>query len=192
MRRTHGTADPLTRDMNALLAQLYTSVGLGYLQTDAKDKNNIDLANKYFAKAVAVHEETLHYFVDIDGDGVLGDDEDFDSTVAILAENGVTLSNGANGINGHGHGRSPAEEGAGARKHLHLLKLAYQRLGAWPKSPADYERLVKQVQHDFPSETKDVQPIDKWQIKGFGNGKAESEDGMFKHGGWQLIDSSMA
>lgn len=191
MRRTHGTADTLTREMNALLAQLYTSVGQWYLQTDPKDKNNVDLANKYFAKAIAVHEETLHYFVDIDGDGVLGDDEDFDSTVAILAENGLTLSNG-NGANGNGHVRSAAEEAAGAKKHLQLLKLAYQRLGAWPKSPSEYERLVKQVQHDFPAETKDLQPIDKWQVKGFGNGKAESDEGVFKHGGWRLMETSAA
>ena len=187
IRRTHGVTHPTTRDMNVLLAQLYTSVGHYYLQQGGKGKNNADLANQYFAKALAVHEEMLRLLVSSPGDGGMDDDEDLDSTGAILAEHGVSIGTPSVNVEANGN----VDQGGMAEMHLRLLKLAYQRLGSWPRPYAEYERLIAQVLQAFSIDAKNVQTPDKWQTKGFGSGKAESSDGAFdKAGGWQLVDVS--
>lgn len=184
LRRTHGATHQITRDMNGLLAQLYTSCGNYYLQHGTKDKNNIDLANQYFAKALAVHEEMLRLLVNGNADGAMDDDDDWDSTGAILAEHGISLK-----LQTNGQADGIVDEGAVAKTHLRLLKLAYQRLGYWPRSHEEYERLVGQVQNTFAT-TKDIQTPDKWQVKGYGGGKAESNEGTFeKVESWQLMEA---
>ena len=192
LRRTHGATHPKTREMTKLLAQLYTSAGQWYLQHGGKDKNNVDLANQYFAKALSVHEEMLRILDHDSADGVMGDDDDYDSTGAILAEHGITPSDGAavnsvNGVNG-----DSTDQSAVARTHLRNLKFAYQLLGSWPRSSSEYENLFVQVQQNFSAETKDMQGPDKWQVKGFGNGKAESGEGAFdfdKVQTWELLSA---
>lgn len=182
MRRTQGPAHPITRDMNVLLAQLYTGTAL--MQQGSKDKANVELANQYYTKAVNVHESMLRSLVDI-ADGTIDDDEDLDSTGAILAEHGVTL-NTQSATNGSSS--SPEEQAAAAKMHLHLLKLSYQRLGYWPRPQSEYESLVGEVVREFSIDSKESP--DKWQVKGFGGGKAESNDGVFdKVNSWQLVDA---
>lgn len=184
LRRTHGATHQTTRDMNVLLAQLYTSCGNYYIQHGTKDKSNVDLANQYFVKALAVHEEMLRLVVSTDDpNGAMDDDDDWDSTGAILAEHGISLK--LQDSNGHANG-SDMDESAIAKTHLRLLKLAYQRLGYWPRSHDEYERLVARVQENFAA-TKDIQTPDKWQVKGYGSGKAESNEGAFENvGKWHL------
>ena len=185
MRRTHGVSHPTTRDANVLLAQLYTSIGQYYLQQGTKDNNNTDLANQYFAKAMAVHEEMLKLLISDTADGVMSDDDDLDSTGAILAEHGISL----NVPSANDHVNDTAHQGATAKEHLRLLKFGYQRLGSWPRPFSEYEKLIGQVLHSFEIDTKELQSPDKWQAKGFGGGKAESNEGTFeKVDSWQLVD----
>ena len=185
MRRTHGVSHPTTRDANVLLAQLYTSIGQYYLQQSTKDNNNTELANQYFAKALAVHEEMLKLLVNDTADGVMSDDDDLDSTGAILAEHGISLSMPT----ANGHGNDTVHQSATAKEHLRLLKFGYQRLGSWPRPFSEYEKLIGQVMHSFEIDTKDLQSPDKWQAKGYGGGKAESNEGTFeKVDSWQLVD----
>ena len=170
--------------MDVLLAQLYTSVGNYYLQHGTKEKNNADLANQYFAKALAVHEEMLRLLVSEGTDGAMDDDDDMDSTGAILAEHGISLK-----LQSNGHANGTEDEAVVAKTHLRLLKLAYQRLGQWPRSHDEYERLIGRV-HDTFTTTKDIQTPDKWQVKGYGGGKAESNEGAFdKTQSWGLVDA---
>ena len=184
MRRTHGVSHPTTRDTNVLLAQLFTSTGQYYLQQGTKDNSNTELANQYFAKAMAVHEEMLKLLVHTDG--VMDDDDDFDSTGAILADHGISL----NVPSANGHSNGSVDQDAMAKMHLRMLKLGYQRLGSWPRPFSEYEKLIGQVLHSFSVDTKELQAPDKWQAKGFGAGKAESNEGTFeKVVSWQLIDA---
>lgn len=190
MRRTHGVSHPTTRDANMLLAQLYTSIGQYYIQQGTKDSNNVELANQYFAKAMAVHEEMLKLLANGSADGAMGDDDDFDSTGAILAEHGITLGNQAS-VNGAANGSVDQE--AMAKMHLRMLKLGYQRLGSWPRPFSEYEHLIGHVLHSFSIDNKDLQAPDKWQAKGYGNGKAESNEGTFeKVDSWQLLEGKMS
>ena len=181
MRRTHGASHQTTRDMNVLLAELYTSTGNYYLQ-QGKDKSKVELANQYFAKAVNVHEQMLRSAVGNDVD----DDEDQDSTGAILAEHGISL-NVPSGMNGHDS--ESFDQTAAVKSHLRLLKLAYQRLGYWPRPWPEYEALINQVFRTFSLDTKEIQTPDKWTVKTYGNGKCESaNEGTFeKVDTWRLL-----
>lgn len=186
LRRTHGVSHTTTRDANVLLAQLCTGIGQYYLQQGTKDNNNAELANQYFAKALAVHEEMLKLLVHGTSGGTMGDDDDFDSTGAILAEHGVTLN--VPSINDAPS--SSVDQDAMAMAHLRLLKLGYQRLGSWPRPYSEYEKLIGQVLQTFSIDNKDLQTPDKWQAKGYGGGKAESNEGTFeKVDSWELIDA---
>lgn len=186
-RRTHGLSSPITRKVNVLLAELYSSIGLWYLQQGNKSQTNIDLANQYFAKALAVHEETLRVAVGVERTpGEVVDDDDWDTTGDILREHGIIV--GTESTNGSSAVDTVAEKNV-AKTHLRLLKLAVQRLGGWPGAHGEHEMLVHQVQNAFP-ETKELQTPDKWQIKGFGQGKAESSEGTFvKVGEWRLLEA---
>ncbi|KAG9386877.1 hypothetical protein A1F94_003627, partial [Pyrenophora tritici-repentis] len=77
---------------------------------------------------------------------------------------------------------STLDKSATALKHLHLLKLAYQRYGGWPKSYDEYEHLNAQLFRVFGGESKwkGVEGTEKWDAKGFGSGKAESQEGGFR------------
>ena len=127
-----------------------------------------------------MHEDLLRLFVNEQSDS--GDDDDeLDTAAALLAREGVNVRKpsptSTPAVDEHQINKSDL-----ALKHLHLLKLAFQRLGAWPKQYAEYERLNAQIFRTFGGEEKwkGVQGTEKWDAKGYGQGKAESEKGGFE------------
>ncbi|KAL5410988.1 hypothetical protein PMIN03_005094 [Paraphaeosphaeria minitans] len=193
MRRAHGPRAPVTVETYELLAQLYTSTGLTYQSKAATEKTGA-LATEHFKKALAVHEDMLRLLVrDDDAD----DDSDDDDTAAgLLAEH-------TGSVNGSVDGRwassslldqstaSVSDKAALALRHLHLLKLAFQRLGGWPKPGAEYERLNASLFREFGGEEawKGARGVETWSAKGFGAGKAESGEGVFGEvREWWIVD----
>ena len=175
LRRAQGIYDPATLDAYRLLAQLYTSSGLSYQKSALKDKAAASLARDYFKKAVLLEEDILRHLAN-EGNGQHGRGEvEEDTAAAILAEHGVSL-NGGNDKPSNG---KPVDRSADVKTHLHLLKLAYQRFGQWPKQYAVYEQLNADVFRMYGTALKGVEGVEKWQVKGFGAGKAESEEGTF-------------
>jgi hypothetical protein len=178
MRRAHGPRAAITIETYELLAELYTSTGLSY----QKDPKTANLAADYFKKAVGVHEDILRLVTNDQGGSVDDDDDDdeLDTAAALLAREGVSVKKSSNQP---AAAVEPAavDKSAMALKHLHLLKMAYQRLGGWPKSYDNYERLNAQLFRVFGSDArwKGVEGTEKWDAKAFGAGKAESQDGVF-------------
>ena len=179
MRRAHGPRAPVTIETYELLAQLYTSTGLSY----QKDAKTAGLAADFFKKAVGVHEDVLRLVVHEHGslDGQDSDDDELDTAAALLAREGVKPKS-AHNTPTPALDSNQIDKSALARKHLHLLKMAYQRLGGWPKAYADYERLNAQIFRVFGAEKewKGVEGTEKWDAKGWGSGKAESAEGSFR------------
>ncbi|KAF2130419.1 hypothetical protein P153DRAFT_314293 [Dothidotthia symphoricarpi CBS 119687] len=177
MRRAHGPRAPITIETYELLAQLYTSTGQSYQAKTASDPSAQSLARDYFKKALGVHEDILRVVVrEKDDDS----DEEDEATAYLLAKEGVSVST-SNGQHVKALDADSIDRSAIALRHLHLLKLAYQRLGAWPKSNDEYIRLNAQVFGAFGSESswKGVQGVERWDAKQFGSGKAESQEGVF-------------
>ncbi|KAF2812396.1 NACHT domain-containing protein [Mytilinidion resinicola] len=198
MRRVHGARHPATLDTYLLLSELYTSTGAFYQSKTATDKAAAQLARDYFKKALLIHEDLLRLLVHEDGagDGYDSDDE-LDSAAAILAEHGVSVkgsvAGGAAGAQEDDNtpALSETEKAFLAKRHLVLLKLAFQRLGGWPKAAGEYERLNAEAFRVFgaSAEWKGLEGVEKWSTKGFGGGKAESEAGVFKEqgvGSWEF------
>jgi len=176
LRRVNGIRSPATLDAYKLLAQLYTSTGLAYQKEAANDKTAGSLAADHFKKAIGVHEDVLRWLLSDSTDGTsVGDDEEEDTAASILADHGVDVSSerGVNGIN-------DARRGELVKQHLHLLRLGYQRLGQWPKSFAAYERLNAELFRVFAEQLKGVEGVEKWSAKGYGSGKADSQEGTFQ------------
>ena len=178
MRRAHGPRAPVTIETYELLAQLYTSTGLSY----QKDPKTTGLAADFFKKAIGVHEDILRLVVH--EQGADGDDEDdeLDTAAALLAREGVNVKKSVNTPGAQAIDSSTIDKSALALKHMRLLKMAYQRLGGWPKSYDNYERLNAQIFRTFGSEKqwKGVEGTEKWDAKAYGNGKAESQEGSFQ------------
>jgi len=127
-----------------------------------------------------VHEDILRRFVsggNRNGNGK--DDDEEDTAAAILAEHGVSVSGGGADGEANGHAEKRVDVGAEVKSHLQLLKLAYQRLGKWPKPYGVYEQLNADVFRQYAAELKGVEGVEKWQVKSFGGGKAESETGVY-------------
>lgn len=155
-----------------------------YQQTAAKgDKAAGLVAQDYFKKAMGIHEVVLRSMVNAQsgeaGDGEDSDDE-FDTAAALLAREGVNPKRPIKKTSA-ALDASQIDKSVVARKHLYLLKFAYQRLGSWPKPYAEYERLNAQIFRLFSSEAswKGVEGTEKWDAMGFGAGKAESQEGSF-------------
>lgn len=180
MRRAHGPRAPITIETQQLLAELYTSIGQSYQQKASSEKTG-GLAQEYFKKALAVHEDMLRLLVHENGNGDDSDDE-LDSTAALLAKEGISVNGSLDGKQTESFDEENIDAPALALRHLTLLKLAYQRLGSWPKKYEEYERLNALVFRVFGGESswKSAQGIEKWSAKDFGSGKAESSDGAFK------------
>ncbi|KAF2628800.1 hypothetical protein BU25DRAFT_365743 [Macroventuria anomochaeta] len=178
MRRAHGPRAPVTIETYELLAQLYTSMGQTY-QSKASSEKTGPLAQEYFKKALGVHEDILRLVVHEHGSGDDLDDE-LDTTAYLLAREGVNVEK-QEGQPTAALDTENIDKSAIALRHLQLLKLAYQRLGGWPKSYEEYERLNAQIFRTFGADAKwkGVQGTEKWGAKEFGNGKAESQDGGF-------------
>ncbi|KAK7188148.1 nacht domain protein [Paraphaeosphaeria sporulosa] len=193
MRRAHGPRAPVTIETYELLAQLYTSAGLTY-QSKAGTEKTGALAAEHFKKALIVHEDILRLLVqDDDADD---DSDDDDTAAALLAEHHSS-------VNGSVDGRfassslldqstaSISNKPALALRHLHLLKLAFQRVGGWPKPRAEYERLNASLFREFGGEEawKGARGVETWSAKGFGVGKAESGEGVFGEvREWWIVD----
>ncbi|KAL4976879.1 hypothetical protein BDW66DRAFT_133979 [Aspergillus desertorum] len=174
-RRVHGARHPNTLQMSVLLSQLYTGIGQRY----QAHKGAQELANRYYKRAAALHENILRAlsdptFTDMDGSldcGMSTDgsvlDLDSDLANAALSDDQI-------------------------RHHFKLFKLAIQRLGAWPKDYSEYERLNADLFREYPEALKGIEGIEKWDLKSFGAGKAESNedqvDAEFRD--WRLFGES--
>jgi len=160
------------------LAALYTGIGQQYQKTVDKDQTAAVLASDYFKKAIIVHEEVLRWLVGGKAEATSSeeDDSDDDTAAQILRSHGVNVD-----VDGDGRADElDVNKGEMAKKHLHLLKLAYQRLGTWPKEQQVYEKLNADVFRIFGDNLKGVEGVEKWQAKGYGGGKAESSEGTFE------------
>lgn len=158
--RVHGPRHPSTVEMTVLLSQMYTSVAQDYQSQKGRRK----LAYQYYRKAAALHENALHVFIDPS----LVPASDVDMEVI-------------SGISSPSPGSSPGEnveEGKHVRQHLHMLKLAVERLGDWPKEYSEYERLNHDLFSTFANDLQGVDGVDKWNLQSFGSGQAEASDDL--------------
>ncbi|KAF2771716.1 hypothetical protein EJ03DRAFT_289185 [Teratosphaeria nubilosa] len=191
LKKTHGARHPATLDTYGLLAHLYTSVGLSHQQSGDKDKVAAGLAADYFKKAVFVHEDILRSLVSGPGQHsastVDEDDDDF-TAASILRQHGVVVDEDNDGR----ADELDLDKGALVQVHLRLLKYAYQRLGSWPKPYSTYERLNADLFATYGKQLAGQEGVEKWSPKGFGAGKAESNDGVFVGvGDWEILPESM-
>ncbi|PYI06981.1 hypothetical protein BO78DRAFT_342291 [Aspergillus sclerotiicarbonarius CBS 121057] len=157
--RVHGPRHASTVEMTVLLSQMYTSVAQGY--QNQKDRH--ELAYRYYKKAASLHENALRFFID-------------PTSVSSTEMESGTLSGLSSPVSSPGEGTE--EEGKHVRQHLHLLKLAVERLGDWPKEYSEYERLNTDLFRAFSNDLKGVEGIEKWNLKRFGSGKAEASDDL--------------
>ena len=171
LRRVHGSLNPATLDMHLLLAQLYTTAAL---EIQAKHP---ETAKAYFRKAAIVHEDTLRLLVD--RDSVDGDANGYHDHHDRMSASGSVHANMDGDLSFTTPDEVPPQHGELAVTHFKLLKLAVQRLGAWPKDYALYEDLNAKAYQSFPAELRGLDGMEKWSLKGFGNGKAERNEGLF-------------
>ncbi|KAJ5622922.1 hypothetical protein N7490_011527 [Penicillium lividum] len=161
-RRVNGPRHSSTLEMSTLLTQLYTGIGQRYQST----KGGQNMSYKYYKKAAGVHESLLRIFVDpalAEMEGGLDCSFSMDGSAYELnieePTNGSTLT-----------------EGEHVRQHFHLLKLAVQRLGDWPKDYSEFERLNAELFAEFKSDLEGFEGVEKWNLKGFGSGKASANE----------------
>ncbi|EAU33781.1 conserved hypothetical protein [Aspergillus terreus NIH2624] len=178
-RRVHGARHPSTLEMSVLLSQVYTGIAQRY----QAHKDGKELAKRYYKKSVALHENILRAF----SDPTTADMEYMDGSMSLdgsafeldLSDSGLLAG-----------ALTPGEY---VRNHLKLLKLSAERLGDWPKDYSEYERLNADLFREFPEDLKGVEGVEKWDLKAFGGGKAESNedqvDLQFKD--WQLFDTQV-
>ncbi|KAF2996181.1 hypothetical protein E8E14_004952 [Neopestalotiopsis sp. 37M] len=207
-RRVHSVHHPATLEMSILLAQLYSGIaqryqsgtvgGHGASSTEAKD-----MANRYYKKSAAIHENILRIFSDpayasvessalMEGSGFLRP-RSMSVTSATEGMMGGADSPTMAAFGDMLEDADPLSDGEHVRQHLQLLKLSLERLGDWPKDYAEYEHLNSDVFREFGADLDGVQGVDKWNLKSFGNGKAESNDDLINAGqmkSWELIESA--
>jgi hypothetical protein len=176
-RQVYGARHSNTLEMSALLSQLYTSIAQHY----QSNKNGHELAQRYYKKSAALHENILRAFTE--------------SAVGHLE--GSSLGSSVNGsVNGDSsmfdlqYSETSESKAEHIRTHFKLLKLAVERLGGWPKDYTEYERLNADLFREFQEELKSVEGVEKWNLKAFGSGKAESrEDELdLEIKNWQLFE----
>ena len=176
-RRVHGVRHRSTHDMSILLSQLYTGVAQKY----ETRKDGAELAKRYYKKCAAIHENILRAF----SDPSLADfDTALDSSMS-MDGNSLDLDFGDN---------NTILPGEHVLQHFMLLKLALERLGSWPKDFVEYERLNADLFREFPGELKGFEGVEKWNLKSFGGGKAESNEDQLDVQGfdWRLHSSERA
>jgi tetratricopeptide (TPR) repeat protein len=159
--RVHGPRHPSTVEITVLLSQMYTSVAQGY----QSQKGRRELAYRYYRKAATLHENALRVFVDPSSGSA--------SDVDMEAISGMSSPSSASSPGEN------AEEGKHVRQHLHMLKLAVERLGDWPKEYSEYERLNNDLFNTFANDLEGVDGVDKWNLQSFGSGQAEASDDLF-------------
>ncbi|PWY65638.1 hypothetical protein BO94DRAFT_338846 [Aspergillus sclerotioniger CBS 115572] len=175
-RRVHGPRHPSTLEMSVLLTQLYTKVA-------TKNQAHKELANRYYKKCAGVHEGILRAFSDpyyADFEGGL--------------EATLSMDGSAYEVDMRDTTDSTFSEGQHVKQHLHLFKLAVERLGDWPGDYSDYERMNADVFREFPEEMKGVEGVEKWNLKSFGGGKAESDDDVLNLDlqTWDILDTHVS
>jgi hypothetical protein len=156
--RVHGPRHPSTVEMTVLLSQMYTSVAQGYQESH----DSRELAYRYYKKAAALHEDALRVLMDPTSTPPV-------DTVEWSSSGGSDA--GSPGVEGE-------ETGSYVRRHMHLLKLAVERLGGWPKDYSEYERLNSELFNTFGNDLKGTDGVEKWKINNFGNGRAEANDDL--------------
>ncbi|CAG8207530.1 unnamed protein product [Penicillium nalgiovense] len=156
--RVHGPRHPSTVEMTVLLSQMYTSVAQGYQESH----DSRELAYRYYKKAAALHEDALRVLMDPTSTPPV-------DTVEWSSSGGSDV--GSPGVEG-------VETGSYVRRHMHLLKLAVERLGGWPKDYSEYERLNSELFNTFGNDLKGTDGVEKWKINNFGNGRAEANDDL--------------
>ncbi|PYH95457.1 NACHT domain protein [Aspergillus ellipticus CBS 707.79] len=172
-RRVHGAQNSSTLEMSVLLTQLYTKVATSH-------QAHKELANRYYKKSAAVHEGILRAFCDpgyADFEGGLEATLSVDGSVYEVE----TRASANGGLS----------EGEHVRQHLKLFKLAVERLGDWPGDYEDYNRLNAAVFKEFPKSLEGVEGVEKWNLKAFGSGKAESNDDVLNLDlqTWDILDT---
>jgi tetratricopeptide (TPR) repeat protein len=158
--RVHGPQHPNSDEMNILLSQMYASVAQGYQGR----KEHRELAYRYYKKAAALHENALRTFVDPTSSASPAIDSRSSSP---SSESGPPSPS-----------ERSEESGKYVRQHLHLLKLAMERLGNWPKDYKEYESLNSALFQAFGDDLKGIDGVDKWNLKNFGYGRAEASDDL--------------
>jgi hypothetical protein len=119
------------------------------------------MANRYYKKSAALHENLLRIF----------SDPSFAKLECGL-DNSMSLDGFTYDLDlGEPVGHVP--DGESVRQHLYLLKLAMERLGDWPKDYSEYERLNADLFREFATDLEGVEGVEKWDPKAFGAGKAE-------------------
>ncbi|KAL4899857.1 hypothetical protein BDW74DRAFT_188878 [Aspergillus multicolor] len=169
--RVHGPLHPRTLEMTVVLSQMYTSRAQGYQSTD----DHRELARQYYKRAAALHENALRAFVDPNS-----------APTAIDADASPPASPSSSkasspGEADHGHGKS-------VRKHLHLLKLAVERLGNWPKDYSEYERLNSDIFRLFQGDLDGIKGLDKCNLRQYGAGNAEASDDLLSASSMPQMD----
>ncbi|KAF7589548.1 hypothetical protein BBP40_004171 [Aspergillus hancockii] len=176
-RRVYGVRHASTLEMSVLLSQLYTSVAQSYQSR----KGGQYMANRYYKKSAALHENILRVFsdpsfIDLEGSnkgGMSPDNSSYDLDLGDTATNGMV------------------PDGMHVRQHLHLLRLALERLGDWPKEYDEYVRLNADVFREFPDELAGMEGVERWNLKAFGSGKAESDEDVLdlSFQDWDLLET---
>lgn len=184
LKRVHGIKHKATLETYDLLAQLYTTTGQYYQREVGRDNAAAGLAADHYKKALFIHEDVLRWLLnDRTGGSAGGDDDDDDTAASILADHGIKHE-----AEQSGNSLSDAQRNELIKHHLHLLKLAYQRLGQWPKQYAQYEKLNADLFRAFGDQLKGFEGVEKWQAKGYGGGKAESNEGTFAgSSSWEIL-----
>ncbi|KAI7972989.1 hypothetical protein EIK77_001563 [Talaromyces pinophilus] len=158
--RVHGPQHPSSDEMTVLLSQMYASVAQGYQGR----KEHRELAYRYYKKAAALHENALRAFVDPT------------SLASAAIDSGSSSPSSESGP--PSPGERSEESGKHVRQHLHLLKLALERLGNWPKDYKEYESLNSALFQAFGDDLKGIDGVDRWNLKDFGSGRAEASDDL--------------
>ncbi|KAL3462198.1 NACHT domain protein [Aspergillus heterothallicus] len=169
--RVHGPLHPRTLEMTVVLSQMYTSRAQGYQDTD----DHRELARQYYKRAAALHENALRAFVDPNSAPTALDADTSPPASPALSE--------ASSPGGSDHG-----DGKTVRKHLHLLKLAIERLGTWPKDYSEYERLNSDVFRLFQGDLDGIKGLDKCNLRQFGAGRAEASDDLLSASSMPQMD----
>ncbi|CEL11851.1 hypothetical protein ASPCAL14946 [Aspergillus calidoustus] len=165
--RVHGPRHSSTIEMTILLSQM--------------------AGNAVLQKAAALHENALRVFVDPSSAATA---IDADSSIADPYSAGSSPS--ASPASSPGDESDPTRAHAKAvRQHLHLLKLAVERLGNWPKDYAEYERLNSDVFRMFREDLQGIKGLDKCNLRQFGAGRAEASDDLIKPGSLPQMDLGM-
>ncbi|KAK8054888.1 NACHT domain protein [Apiospora rasikravindrae] len=203
-RRVHGLCHPATLEMARLLARLYSGVAQRHQQEEQQaapgwfgKKNSshnghkvsgsagaAEIANRYYRKSAAIHEDILRGLRFPGGSGSGGGFSRSEPGLPQQADGNNTNSHGYRGIFAvlaAPNGEPGLSEGHIARQHLWLLRLALERAGGWPsKGYVEYERLGADVLARYPDEMQGVAGVETWDLAAFGCGRAQADDDLLR------------